>query len=291
MSKDLIGHPPVIIIGMHRSGTTILSRLLDNFGLFSGSKKGPYNNEALLFQRLNNWILQQAGARWDFPMPIDYLLNDNELISLVENFILQTINGLSSINFLGMKRYLRYRGIFGFNMPWGWKDPRTTFTLPIWLRIFPEAKVIYVERHGVDVAQSLKVRRDKMQKRNVAHYKKWHKRFSLFSAKHTFSHSLRCKSLNGAFSLWEEYVKCGRMHVESIPDGRCFSLRYEDLLKDGEMYLSQLVDFCGLTTSDATIKDSVKKFDKNRAYAYRKNAKLLVFAHSVSDRLMGYKAQ
>ena len=31
--------PPVIIVGMHRSGTTMLSQLLERLGLFTGEKK------------------------------------------------------------------------------------------------------------------------------------------------------------------------------------------------------------------------------------------------------------
>ena len=27
--------------------------------------------------------------------------------------------------------------------PWGWKDPRNSITLPLWLRLYPEAKIIF----------------------------------------------------------------------------------------------------------------------------------------------------
>ncbi len=38
---------------------------------------------------------------------------------------------------------------------WGWKDPRNTFTLPMWLKVFPNAKVIHVLRDKESVARSL----------------------------------------------------------------------------------------------------------------------------------------
>ena len=42
----------------------------------------------------------------------------------------------------------------------------TVATLPIWLSLFPEARLIYIVRHGVDVASSLMVRERKLlQKR------------------------------------------------------------------------------------------------------------------------------
>jgi hypothetical protein len=41
-------YPPVIIIGMSRSGTTLLVEMLEQLGLFAGNKK-TRNNEALFF--------------------------------------------------------------------------------------------------------------------------------------------------------------------------------------------------------------------------------------------------
>jgi hypothetical protein len=41
-------HPPVIIIGMSRSGTTMLVEMLEQLGLFVGRKK-TRNNEAVFF--------------------------------------------------------------------------------------------------------------------------------------------------------------------------------------------------------------------------------------------------
>ncbi|MBW1793701.1 MAG: sulfotransferase [Deltaproteobacteria bacterium] len=38
---------------------------------------------------------------------------------------------------------------------WGWKDPRTTLTLPLWLKLFPKARIIHVIRNGIDSALSL----------------------------------------------------------------------------------------------------------------------------------------
>lgn len=57
---------PVIIIGMHRSGTSLLSRVLEQTGVFMGNKKDE-NNEALFFLKFNDWILKQANATWDNP--------------------------------------------------------------------------------------------------------------------------------------------------------------------------------------------------------------------------------
>ena len=41
---------------------------------------------------------------------------------------------------------------------WGWKDPRTSLTLPYWLRLFPTARVIHVHRDPAQAARSLHAR-------------------------------------------------------------------------------------------------------------------------------------
>lgn len=75
-----------------------------------------------------------------------------------------------SRSFLGWGRWLRYRSAFKLDFPWGWKDPVNTFTLPFWLDLFPEARVVHIFRNGVDIAQSLYTRTHADFKR---HYHKW----------------------------------------------------------------------------------------------------------------------
>ena len=40
----------------------------------------------------------------------------------------------------------------------GMEDSRSTLTLPVWLSIFPEARVIHIVRNGIDVGMSLQRR-------------------------------------------------------------------------------------------------------------------------------------
>lgn len=51
MSRDLATRP-VIVLGMHRSSTSMLVGLLRELGLWIGHQ-APRNNEARLFRRLN----------------------------------------------------------------------------------------------------------------------------------------------------------------------------------------------------------------------------------------------
>ena len=57
---------PLIVIGMHRSGTTMMVGVLEKFGWFMGSDQEA-NKESKLFIRLNTWLMMQSGCRWDSP--------------------------------------------------------------------------------------------------------------------------------------------------------------------------------------------------------------------------------
>ena len=148
------GRPPVILIGMHRSGTSLLAQLLEALGLFTGWRRAP-NHEAGFFNRYNAWLLSSAGGRWDTPGAIDHLLADAEGRALAVDYLRAKLSGPAAVEFLGPRRALRWRSLEAIGEPWGWKDPRTTVTLPIWLELFPGARVLHLVRNGVDVAESL----------------------------------------------------------------------------------------------------------------------------------------
>jgi hypothetical protein len=52
---------PIIIISMHRPGTTMIDRMLEDLGLFVG-KRREENHEALFFKRNNDWLLKKSGG-------------------------------------------------------------------------------------------------------------------------------------------------------------------------------------------------------------------------------------
>jgi hypothetical protein len=151
-------YPPIIIIGMHRSGTSLLSRMLEDLGLFLGKIKDE-NHEAVFFQAINDWLLWQAGGAWDNPTPIQLLLDNPEMSERTSDYIRHyLLTSPRAASYVGWLNYLRHRCLVPLTRPWGWKDPRNTFTLPIWLSIFPRAKIIHLHRSGMDVALSLRRR-------------------------------------------------------------------------------------------------------------------------------------
>ncbi|MBW1636046.1 MAG: sulfotransferase [Deltaproteobacteria bacterium] len=281
--------PPLIFIGMHRSGTSMLVRLLENSGLFAGTRKDR-NNEAIFFKQLNFWLMAQCGGRWDAPDPVHYLLKNKELLTWAEKYLRKMLHSPRAIHFLGLRQYITGRGINGINIPWGWKDPRNTFTLPLWLRIFPEARVLYIERHGVDAAHSLFVREKKLFSQTTSEFQKYQFITPYRPKKGGFYGSPRCSSLEGGFSLWMEYIDQAQQVLADLPDHRVLKLQYEHFLEKPVSCLQQCAEFCGLDISIENIEKISADVDSSRAYAYRKNPVLLEFAqiHRKELQLRGY---
>ncbi len=257
---------PIIIFGMHRSGTSLLAQLLQELGLFLGAKKEKHH-ESVFFVGINQGIMQELGASWDNPLPLDSVLQNKENLPVVQEYILPMLSSLESITYLGEENSQKHTTLFDLEIPWGWKDPRNTFTLPVWLSIFPNAKVIYIERHGTDVAQSLKSRHERGK-----------------------SPSSRCNSLEGAFSLWEEYIDRGRFHIHSLPPEKSLFIGFEDLVQNGARHLPKIARFCNLPFSQTKVKKLVQDINTTRAYAYKDSTTLLKFSRAVSNRLRGYSA-
>lgn len=141
----------VCIAGMHRSGTSMVSRLLNLCGLHLGgaedmhpaAKDNPAGYwEHAGFVELNERILDLSGTGWGLHAPLaeDWLENP-ALEDLVPRAI-ELVDGLRRPDAM-----------------WGWKDPRNSITLPFWLRLVKEpVAVVHCLRHPADVAKSLAAR-------------------------------------------------------------------------------------------------------------------------------------
>jgi hypothetical protein len=275
--------PPVIIIGMHRSGTSMITRILEELGLFVGWRKDP-NHEALLFQKLNDWLMRQASATWDNPKAFKNLLEHQDVRALTVDYISHLMKTPRVLSYLGWGKYLGYRTPFTLDIPWGWKDPRNTFTLPIWLDIFPEAKVIHVLRNGVDVANSLRTRQEEVLSRSMANYRLREPFFWVWPKRDGFTDTIRCASLQGGFLLWEEYISEARDRVCQL-GMRAFEIKYEAFVNDPVAALKTLCLFTELAVEEETIQRAVVQVRKDRSNAHVKDCSLHDFAQEVNERL------
>jgi len=281
--KTNSAYPPIIIIGMHRSGTSMIARMLEESGLFLGKKK-DIHHEAFFFIHYNNWLLNQSGGAWDHPAPINYLFENKQARTKVVDYIRYLMETPHVASFLGWGKYLRYRTPLNLEIPWGWKDPRNTYTLPLWLDIFPNARVIHIYRHGIDVASSLKVRQETFLNSKKILYSPYKVIYWLRPKRGGFTDSLRCASYKDAFSLWEEYIEQARVHVRDLKD-QAIEIKYEDFLLEPNKKLRSLANFCNLDINDATIAKLSDQVKKERAYAYKRDATLQDLTNHVAERL------
>jgi hypothetical protein len=67
-------YPPVVIIGMHRSGTSLLASILQQCGVFMGARKNAHG-EAYFFLHRNQRIFRISHAHWDQPEPVRFLVD------------------------------------------------------------------------------------------------------------------------------------------------------------------------------------------------------------------------
>lgn len=261
---------PVIVIGMHRSGTSVLVSALRSLGLYTGYDLEP-NAEARYFLQLNEEMLRLAGARWDAPDAMQSLLEDTELVDWLARRMEGRMHGIQTALFLSKPGWLRYRDIRDYPKPWGWKDPRNTLTLPVWLKLFPDAKVVHVIRHPVDVASSLQVREKKLRQATLQGdpaRDEW--RLT----------SPQCIDLSYGFELWEKYMQFGHDAVSQLPLNQYYTLTFEEWLEQPLDDLIRLNEWLGLGADDNTLADIAHGLKVERRFAFSRDEELLQFART-----------
>lgn len=118
-----------IILGMHRSGTSMVAGLLHKSGICMGEnfrKALPENSKGFFeeefFRQLNDTLLKKVGyIVKEWKTDFSGVKADEETIFKIN----KVINYFNS----------------SFNN-WGWKDPRTCLTINIWLDALNNAKLI-----------------------------------------------------------------------------------------------------------------------------------------------------
>ena len=219
---------PVLIIGAHRSGTSATARALELLGLQIGQLLDSHCEPKAL-QQLHEDYLRRVGASWHNPGPFLERIQTAE----GERDCTEYLRANSNAHFAKIFAYrnnlegwwLRLRLKSG--APWGWKEPRTTLFGPMWLKIFPGARVVHVVRDALAVAESIRERELKFQAAGDPPTPK-------------------LADLNYGRQLVEAYVRAGERLANSQDYRR---LQFEDLQANPPAMLEQLADFCRLRVS------------------------------------------
>jgi hypothetical protein len=143
----LIEKHVLMVIGMHRSGTSSIAGLLHEAGFqlpsdnVTGRTDNPEHNESLVLTQLNERILAGLGGRWSDPPPVELAGDVAALRARWEK-----------------KSAQHFASVFPGDMPAVWKDPRLCLLLDYWGAVLAAPAVVYVWRSPADVASSLAAR-------------------------------------------------------------------------------------------------------------------------------------
>ncbi|HEX2312710.1 MAG TPA: sulfotransferase [Thermomonospora sp.] len=206
---------PIFVVGCPRSGTTLLQLMLhrhpriaippetrflisayDSRARF-GDLADPANRE-----RLARWIVERPPTRFG-----DLGLDGPRVVEE----IVAGPGTLGSALGIVFRAYARRFG----KERWGDKRPGYFQSIPVLLRLFPDAQIVHLVRDGRDCVASLKEM-------------PWYK--------HDSYHAL---------ATWMEAVRAGRRAARTLGPGSYFELRYEDLIEDPRGRLTELCRFLG----------------------------------------------
>lgn len=143
----------VAVAGMHRSGTSLITRIANLVGVDLGSSSrlmGPgRDNPAGYWENrplrvIGEEVLEALGGTWDVPPPLPRGWHTSSELGQVRERAARTLDAELPIS----------------NGPeWvGWKDPRNSLLVPFWDTIRPIDAVIVSVRRPLAVAESLESR-------------------------------------------------------------------------------------------------------------------------------------
>ena len=281
MDARLLKLSPLVVIGMHRSGTRLAVEILDKLGVFMGADRQA-DSESVAFMRINEGILHQCGAFWSEPMSAHFVL---EQPGVVEQLAASAREALGA-------QLETYAGPSGWHrksskeMPaFGWKDPRNTFTLPVWKQVFPNLRTLHIVRHGVDVAASLARRHAQALRAATGEAVPSALTVIRDHALGVLS-SRRGWTLPEALTMWEQYVEKARQESAVLGE-RALEVRYEDLLLEPERVIPAIARFCRVA-GPVQHEAPLGGFEPSRAFAFRRDPELVAFAGSVREVLARY---
>ena len=261
---------PIIVIGMHRSGTSMLTRFLEQAGLFMGARKNT-NDEAIFFENLNTWILREANATWDNPYNFQFT-NDYFNKKMIE-VLRKQLSGYRRIQFVGKSKMFKYGSLTELDFPWGWKDPKNTFTVDLWSKIFPEARILHIHRNPVDVAASLSFR-EKEHEKNFKLNSKRALKEKVIKGRVSYVISLRVKQIEEGLKLWEDYVG-EALRLKPAYHDRWLDIGYEIFLDSPIKEFMKVAEFAGLSVNEAQVEHLCSMVNPERKYSFLKNPELV----------------
>ena len=139
----------VFILGMHRSGTSALARVLNLMGLYFGGEqvstgRNPENRKGFWERRdvrtLNDTILFNANCDWDCVSAFNVDTLPDERVDDYRTAMADIVMDMDA------------------HRPWFLKEPRFCLLFPVWRAVLEMPFCIHIHRNPLEVAHSLKAR-------------------------------------------------------------------------------------------------------------------------------------
>ena len=139
----------IIVLGMHRSGTSLVTRLLHAMGGYVGAKEDllpamECNAEGFWERRdvqdINEDLLESLNASWDNPVKVDVRRLSVKALRDFNNATVPVVDELNQ------------------HQPWVVKDPRLSLFMSLWQPMLKSPFAVICWRNPLEVANSLKQR-------------------------------------------------------------------------------------------------------------------------------------
>jgi hypothetical protein len=193
----------VIVLGMHRGGTSLTANLVNNCGFYAG-------NEKLLLKGDN----RNARGYWEYTPLIGF---NNELLSSIRarEFIPPSDEDYEELERKSSEPKYRDMALQLLEAmqenarAWFWKDPRLAVLLPFWKNIWGDVLYVVSVRHPIDIAFSLQ---------------KWHK-----------------YPISASLLIWQRYMSAILKGTETAQN--ILFVEYEKLIENPIQQCERLYDF------------------------------------------------
>jgi len=240
----LCNEKEVIVLGMHRSGTSLMAHILSKLGVNMGRTliKKNYTNplgfyEDIDFVNLNKYIIRKLDKDWKNPPDNSELLKKRKMFDKRIKKIVEKKRGKL----------------------WGWKDPRTTITIELFLPYLNNPYFIVCYRKKEKVANSLKIRG--INKQDAYRIKK----------------------------VYDNYIKEFFNRYPSFPR---LNVQYENIIKNPQKEITKIAEFLNVQVSFEKYNE-IKKIILPRKNLVRKKIflrmyELFIKAIKYPDKIYGF---
>lgn len=212
-----------IILGMHKSGTTLVSQILHESGVHMGNfdKRVGYDDGNKYEMRKGQEInIGMLGCRGVHSLRVIKPIEKEECNTSITKNIGNMVESLNSSC-----------------KDWGFKDPRTCLTYTVWKRNLPSHKIIFVYRHPLQVWM---------------HYQRKVNRYNLLSKV-----KIGIQTLNA----WYIYNAQSLNHISNT-EMDVLQLDYNELLGKQEVF-KKMEEFVGYRLVDCREKTMYRSTGKN----------------------------